>query len=138
MISKDDYLAFWSIPPGTPEAEAAWNDKVAFENGERTLYAPLVFVQRDICYDSPIDGRHITNKHARIEDLARSGCIEYDPEMKKDSQRRIKQSDDALDKSVGEYVHEQFNKMPTAKRERLANELLAGTTAEIVRLTAGE
>ena len=86
---------------------------------------------------SPIDGRHITNADARREDLARSGCIEYDPEMRKDTQRQFEENEKALDSSVDAFVEEQVEKMPSAKRERLGNELAAGTDAEIVRLTAG-
>lgn len=137
MISKDDYLAFWSIPPGTPEAEAAWNDKVAFDNGARILCAPMIFVRPDVFYDSPIDGRPITSRSARADDMARNGCIEYDPEMRKDNERRAAESERVLDRSVDAFVEEQVEKMPGAKRERLANELAAGTDAEIVRLTAG-
>lgn len=137
MISKEDYLAFWGYTPGTPEAEEAWENKVAFERGKRVIYAPMVFVRPDVCYDSPIDGRPITSMQARREDLARSGCIEYDPEMKTDSNRRVIESEKALDRSVDAFVEESIEKMPGAKRERLANELAAGTDAEIVRLTAG-
>ena len=138
MITKKDYLEFWGYTEGTPEAEAAWENKVAFEHGKRVIYAPMVFVARDICYDSPVDGRPITSKAARADDLARSNCIEYDPGMKQDRERRIAESDAKLDSSVERHVEEAFFKMPSAKREKLANELVAGATAEPVRLTAGK
>lgn len=38
-------------------------------------------------YQSPIDGRWIDSRAARREDLARSGSMEYDPEIKKDLAR---------------------------------------------------
>lgn len=95
---------------------------------------PLVFVQTDICYDSPIDGRHITSRQARIEDLARSGCIEYDPEMKKDYYRRIKDNDDRLDKAVDETIDRELAHMPARKREQLQSEMDAGFDADLVRL----
>ena len=40
------------------------------------LTAPMGFVQADVCYDSPIDGRPITNRQARIEDMKRNNCNE--------------------------------------------------------------
>jgi hypothetical protein len=33
-------------------------------------------------YRSPIDGRPITSRSARREDLKRNGCVEYEPSMK--------------------------------------------------------
>jgi hypothetical protein len=135
---KDDYLALWNYVPGTKEAEEAWARKVAFMAGERSMSAPYVFVRGDVCYDSPIDGRPITNRHARIEDMKRAGCVEYDPGMKQDRERLLKENDSALDASIERHVEESFHKMPSAKKERLTNELAAGITAEPLRLTAGE
>ena len=137
MTDKEKYLDHWGYKPGTPEGEAAWEQKVAFDCGKRILCAPMIFVRPDVCYDSPIDGRPITSRSARADDMARNGCIEYDPEMRKDNERRFAESERALDSSVDAFVEEQVEKMPGAKRERLANELAAGTDAEIVRLTAG-
>jgi len=33
-------------------------------------------------YSSPIDGRPITSRSARREDLKRNNCVEYEPSMK--------------------------------------------------------
>lgn len=44
----------------------------------KTICAPMVM--RDIPeYRSPIDGKPITSRSHRREDLARNGCIEVDP-----------------------------------------------------------
>jgi hypothetical protein len=99
------------------------------------LKAPVGFVQKDICYDSPIDGRAITNKQARIEDLRRNGCVEYDPEMKKDAERRRLASDRALDHSIEQHVDEFFATAPVRKLETLEQELRAGASAEVQRST---
>lgn len=32
-------------------------------------------------YPSPIDGRPITSRQARKDDLARNGCVEYEPSL---------------------------------------------------------
>ena len=136
MISKSDYLDFWGYTEGTPEAEEAWANKVAFEAGKRVIYAPMVFVQKDICYDSPVDGRHITNKFAREDDLRRNNCIEYDPGMKQDADRKQKEQDAALDASIDKYVEKKFETMPSYKKEKLVNELSSGVDVQPVRLTA--
>lgn len=95
--------------------------------------APMIFVSPDIHYKSPIDGRQITNKSARLDDLARNNCVEYDPEMKTDYKRRIAESEKKLDKSVDEQVEKTISQMPSRKRERLEGELRAGLDAEVVR-----
>ena len=133
---KAQWLEHWGYVDGTPEAAEAWEAKAAMMEGRHLRRAPMIFVQPDIHYQSPIDGRVIRTKHEREDDLKRNGCIEYDPEMKKDSQRRRAESDAALDRSIDESVERDFAKMPGAQRERLANELNAGVTVEPVRLTA--
>lgn len=101
----------------------------------RVICAPMVFVQQDICYDSPIDGRAITNKQMRLDDMKRHGCVEYDPGMKQDAERRRNDMESALDKSVDETVEREFSTMPTRKLEKLESELRAGAAADVVRIT---
>ena len=104
---------------------------------QRTFFKfPMAFVQADILYDSPIDGRVIRTKQERIEDLARAGCVEYDPGMRADADRRRKQSEARLEKLVDETVEAEFEAMPSRKKEKLAAELEGGMTAEPVRVTA--
>lgn len=133
-IWRAEYLAFWHLTPGTPEADEAWEKKLALEFGPRRV-APMAFVQKDVCYDSPVDGRPITNKHARLDDLKRNGCVEYDPGMKQDYQRRIADGEKALDRSVEAHVERSISEMPAVKRERLAAELSGGMSADIARIT---
>lgn len=133
---KSWWLDFWGYVDGTPEAEEAWLAKVALMEGRHSRKTPMVFVGRDIHYTSPVDGRVIRSKSEREDDMRRNGCIEYDPGMKQDAERRTKEQEAALERSIEQSVERDFHKMPTAKRERLANELVAGATAETVRLTA--
>ena len=137
MIDKAEYLAFWGYIEGTPEAEEAWLAKVALMEGRHARSAPMVFVQQDIHYQSPVSGRVIRTKHEREYDLRSSGCVEYEPGMKQDAARRQKDMDANLDSSIERHVEASIEKMPSAKRERLANELSAGVTAEPVRLSSG-
>jgi hypothetical protein len=99
------------------------------------LTAPMAFVQPDICYDSPIDGRAITSKQARAEDLARSGCIPYDPEMKADHKRRLEAEEKALEDKFDRSIDEEISKMPAVKRERLQAELERGSDVSMERIT---
>ncbi len=42
---------------------------------------PCPMIMRDIDeYESPIDGRMISSRSAKREDLKRSGCVEYEPQ----------------------------------------------------------
>jgi hypothetical protein len=83
----------------------------------------LVRAAQDVCYDSPIDGRPITSWDARQEDLKRSNCRPYDPEMKTDAARFRKEQDAALDQSIDAHVEQAIEKMPTAQRGKLYSEL---------------
>ena len=100
---------------------------------QRQISIPMVFVSQDIRYESPIDGKVITTRQQRQEDLARSGCIEYDPEMKKDAARRQLENDKNLDKAIDATVEKEIHAMPARSREKLVAELQGGITAEVVR-----
>ena len=103
----------------------------------RVICAPMVFVAPDICYDSPVTGKPITNKQARIEDLKRSGSIEYEPGMRQDYQRRVAENDANLDRSVDAHVDKAIATMPARKLEKLAAEMERGMTVEPTRSTNG-
>lgn len=130
------WMETWGHVPGSPEGEEVWRDKVAMMEGRRIRSAPMIFVSQDIHYESPVDGRVIRSKHERLDDLRRNNCIEYDPEMKKDANRRAREQEAALEASIDRQVEAEYERMPSRKREVLANEMAAGVTAEPVRLTA--
>lgn len=70
---------------------------------QKQIDAPRV--QADVPgYESPIDGTWIEGASARRQDLARSGSIPYDPEMKTDYLNRLKNEDKAIDKFVDNVV----------------------------------
>jgi len=96
---------------------------------------PMMIIPQDCYYESPIDGRPITNRKHRVEDMARSGCIEYDPGIRQDVDRALKESEAILDKSIDETVERTIEEMPVIKKERLAAELAAGDDIKIVRST---
>ena len=90
-------------------------------------------VMPDVCYDSPITGKAITSMAQRREDMARSGCIEYDPEMKTDYNRRIAREEAELEQKFDNSIEKAIATLPTKKRETLEQELQHGADAEITR-----
>lgn len=100
------------------------------------IFTPPVMVKAasDVRYDSPIDGRPITSHVARREDLKRHDCIEYDPEMKKDAVRRVKERQDAFEASVEQTVATEIARMPSRKRQELVKEVVGmGVGLEVKR-----
>lgn len=66
--------------------------------------APMVM--RDIPeYRSPIDGRMITSRSARREDLRRNGCVEVDPPKKP---RGLKNREWAAKKGLSHMINEEI------------------------------
>ena len=94
--------------------------------GQRVISAPTVFASPEVCYDSPVTGKPITSMKARLDDLARSHCTPYDPEIKKDYTRRIEREQLQLERSVEATVEATIEKMPVRKREQLESELRSG------------
>lgn len=107
------------------------------EMAERRFTSPvLVKVAQDVHYTSPVTGEPIRSHAARREDMARHGAVEYDPEMKKDVDRRREESMQQFEASIDRTVSEEIAKMPSAKRAQLAKEVVEmGITTEAVRHT---
>lgn len=104
------------------------------EASDKRITAPMIRVEK-IEYTSPIDGRPIMTKQARIEDLARNGCVEYDPGMKDDYEKRQRQNTEALERSIDNTVEAEIHRMPARKRELLASELQSGVGMDVQRST---
>lgn len=100
----------------------------------KVISAPMIFVSQEIRYESPIDGKVITTRQQRQDDLARHGCIPYDPEMKKDAARRQVESEKKLEAAMDATVEKTIHAMPARKREKLTAELQGGVTADYARL----
>jgi putative FmdB family regulatory protein len=104
--------------------------------GKKVITVPTVFTSKDVCYDSPIDGRPITSMRARLDDLARNNCTPYDPEMKTDYSRRVEREQLRLEKSVEATVEAAIEAMPPRKREKLEAELKSGADCTPERQSA--
>lgn len=107
------------------------------KRANKILSVPLmVSAQKECRYTSPIDDRPITSWRQRRDDLARNGCQEYDPEMKKDYHRRIERENAALERKLESTVEAEIESMGARKREKLQAELDAGATATPERGTS--
>jgi hypothetical protein len=100
-----------------------------------TKISTMFIIKGEVGYESPTTGRAITSHKARREDLARSECIEYDPEMKTDQKRRIEAADAKLDKDFDKTIDKAIDSLPSDKRVRLENEMASGLDVEISRTT---
>ncbi len=105
--------------------------------GQKLISRTFGFVQRECRYDSPIDGRPITSWAQRRDDLARNGCQEYDPEMKKDAERFRAREQAKLEAAMDATVEEVIDKMPARKKESLERELSSGADISITRDSVG-
>ena len=103
--------------------------------GVRRISVPILFIKPDIYYDSPIDGRPITSMAARMEDLARSNCVPYDPDIKQHNEERVRRENAELEKAIDETVDREISLMPAVKREKLEAELQGGMTIDPIRVT---
>lgn len=103
-------------------------------DGRRVISLPrLVTATPNVHYDSPIDGRPITSMAQRRDDLARSGCREYDPLMRQDAEKFRKEKQDQLEQSVDEHVERHIDGLSGRKREVLNNELASGVDTTVER-----
>jgi putative FmdB family regulatory protein len=107
---------------------------------KQVITAPIVVIPAHmsatggISYESPATGNIITSERDRRNDLAVSGCIEYDPGMRQDVDRRKAEEDKALDAAVDETVEREFATMPSHKLEQLSNELERGADISVERI----
>lgn len=123
---KNEWLLGWNYILESKEAEEAWKRKLAMDESVANICNPNKPHWRMVelpSYQSPITGKWIDGRVARRNDLAASGCVEYDPGMRKEQEKRFAQEDAALDRKVDEHVEKSIHEMPTRKREKLAEEL---------------
>ena len=109
-------------------------------NAIQIITAPMVIIPAHMSatgnssYQSPIDGRPITTERQRREDMARNDCVEYEPGMRQDVDRKVAADELALDRAVDETFDREIAAMPAHKLERLDAEMCAGMNAETIRI----
>lgn len=91
------------------------------------------FAVDNVDYQCPVTGKHIGSQREHRENLARQDCRVFEPGEKEAAARYRKAEEDAFDKAIEETVEKQFEAMPSAKKEKLANELLGGSDVAVER-----
>lgn len=74
-------------------------------------------------YQSPASGKWITSKKERRDDMKETGCVDYEPSLKVEQEKRYASEDAALDKKIEEHVESEIYNMPTKKREKFVSEV---------------
>lgn len=130
MPDKREWLKIWGYSEGTPEAEAAWQEKLAFKP-RQLRYS----ISRSVNYEyaCPITGKPILSKREHIDNLRRHGCHVLESGEKEANERRRAETDAALETAIDQTVEKAIDQMPSDKRELLARELVSGASAEVVR-----
>jgi len=126
--------AYWQAFHPNEDFDEWLKWRLAVDRGE-TRSQMMTIIRPEFGYESPTTGNIITNDKARREDLARSGCIEYDPEMKTDQKRRIASQEAELDRKFDETIDKAIDTLPSDKRVKLENEMASGLDVEISRQT---
>ena len=84
-------------------------------------------------YESPIDGHIVDGRVARREDLKRSGCIEYDPEMKKDAVRITQSREADFANKIEDTVTRYIENLSSSQFKQLETEIMSGARASYTR-----
>lgn len=77
-------------------------------------------------YNCPITNKWIEGRRAHEENLKRHGCRVLETGEKEDLIRSKQVEEAALERSIEGTVEEFIEKLPAAKKERLANEVAGG------------
>lgn len=91
----------------------------------RVISTPLFSVDQTH-YTCPITGRYIGSKREHRENLKQHDCRVLETGEKELNERRRLEAEEAFDKKVEETVEREIDKMPSAKKEQLHNELVNG------------
>lgn len=96
--------------------------------------APMFFVKGKFdAYESPITGKIITSARQRAAEMKEHGCVDYEPSLKDEIDRNVRNEELALDKHVDDTVDYEIANMPAQKREKLFEELRAGADINVER-----
>lgn len=84
-------------------------------------------------YDCPVTGKVISGRIAHQENLKQTGCRLLEP-GETEATKRSKVADEAFfDRQIENTVEKAYEVLPSAKKERLANELLSGADLSVNR-----
>lgn len=83
-------------------------------------------------YDCPITGKHIGSKRAHEENLKNHGCRVLEAGETERNAHRIAEEEKALERQIEKTVEREVESYPSAKREKLYNEMISNEL-EIIR-----
>lgn len=88
---------------------------------EKVILTPPMGYCENIHYQSPITGRPITTKQARIEDLKRSNSRPWEgmEQETKVAQQRVKAEEKAFDAKLEQTITGVYNALPSEQRKAL-------------------
>lgn len=115
---------------------AHYNDPQTCDCGapaKRQITAPMIAPMFED-YESPIDGKPITSKAKRIEDLARSGCVPYETGVVENSTKIWKDSEAKLEQEFDKTIDMEISKMSAKQQDKLDQELRSGADIEYKRV----
>jgi hypothetical protein len=84
-------------------------------------------------YVSPATGKYITSYKERRSDMKESGCVDYEPSLRKNFKKHQREDELKLEKSIDETVEREYEKLPSQKKEMLERELTNGADLEYTR-----
>jgi len=65
--------------------------------------------------------------------MERSGCMDYEPSMKKYANKKVEEDEARLEKRMDDTVEQLIHEMPARKREKLESELNSGADCVVER-----
>lgn len=102
--------------------------------GKVFLHAPLV--RGDLPgYESPVSGKWIEGRRARVEDLKQTGCRPYEDGEREQYTRRKVADEQAFEARLDATIDQTIQEMPVQKRERLQAEMDGGVDCVVARST---
>lgn len=128
-MTKSEWLRLWGFVEGTPEAEAAWVQKL---NPVRRR-APTVLSSVPYEYACPITGKHISTKRQHEENLKQHGCRVLEGGEREYNERQRVKAEADFDRKVEQTVEREIAQMLSEKVEQLGKELSHGVTTEVIR-----
>lgn len=98
----------------------------------RVISAPRISVE-NVGYDCPITGKWIGSKREHEENLKLHGCRVLET-GETEQATKFRQAEEAqFEAKIEETVEKEWDQMPSAKKEKLANELLGGADLAVER-----
>ena len=129
-MQKSDWLKLWGYVEGTPEAEAAWAEKLAFRPA-RPKY--VIGRSADYNYACPITNNPITSKRQHEENLKLHGCRVLEDGERRYNEKTKQAEEIAFERSIEDTVEREISVMPSEKREKLYNEMI-GSDIKVERV----